>query len=746
MNSQLPACRSSHSSKARSGSLPMPLCASIAVATLTLGISPTASAQSAPADNDAKLSEIIVTAQKKKELLQDVPVPVTALQASDLLEKNELRLQDYFQSIPGFSLTSSGSGDSTLVVRGITTGPATNPTVAVTIDGVPFGSSSILTNASFYVPDLDPSNLQRVELLRGPQGTLYGASGIGGLLNYVTADPSTKALSGWAQVDGNVVHNGVGEGYGVRGSINIPITDTFAMIASGSTRRDPGYIDNILTDQKGINKVEVDGAHLSALFKPSDDFSIKWGVLAQDTHAFGATDEAANGDSLQQSFSYGTGVYSTLVRLYTMNVNAKVLGVDVASITGYGTNTIELLATAPSFYNGLAGALYGPANANAIGSNDAQIKKFTQEIRLSSTIGRVDWLVGGFYTQESGYTDQPFEQANPLTGASLGSIVDFYFPLKFIEMSEFADLTVHFTDQFNIQVGGRESKIRQRYDEDDSGPAINDFFGEGNAPVIFPPNYSHESAFTYLLTPQFKFTPDLMAYMRFASGYRPGGPNAEANAFGLPSQYYSDKTYNYEVGFKGNFLDHRLSIDASVYYIDWKDIQLSLFDENVGLVFAANASSAKSDGIELSVAAKPLSSLTLTGWVAYSLAELTSNVPAEAGAGSKGDPLPLAPKYSAYVAADQEFPLFNAWTGFAAADVAYVGERLGTFGTTRQVFPSYSKLDLRTGGRRDGWTLTAYLNNATDRRGTLSGDPTVPGAAVTFIQPRTAGISVGKSF
>jgi outer membrane receptor protein involved in Fe transport len=157
------------------------------------------------------LEEIVVTAQKRTERLQDVPVPVTVLKGETLVDTGKTRLESYYTTVPGLSMASSGGGDANLTIRGISTGANTNPTVGIVLDDVPFGSTSTLATATF-APDIDPSDLARIEVLRGPQGTLYGASSIGGLLKFVTVDPSTERLSGRVQADTSRVYNGAAAG------------------------------------------------------------------------------------------------------------------------------------------------------------------------------------------------------------------------------------------------------------------------------------------------------------------------------------------------------------------------------------------------------------------------------------------------------------------------------------------------------------------------------------------------------
>jgi len=698
-----------------------------------------------------ELAQVVVTAQKREERLQDVPVPVTAITADTLVGTHQLRIQDYYSSVPGLSMTSQGSGDVTLAIRGITTGYATNPSVGVTIDDVPYGSSSLLSNGSIYLPDIDPSDLARIEILRGPQGTLYGASSIGGLLKFVTADPSTQRLSGQVQTDVIGVHNGDGAGYGVRGSVNIPLGEAFAIRASAFTRHDPGYVDNPTFGLRGVNNTHVSGGHFSALWKPSADFSVKVGALIQNTDAGGNSDALPSGGNLQQATLPNSGTVDLRVQLYSATITANLGGMTLTSTTGYGLNKANVRGDQSGGYGGVGGfaSIYGVTGA--WGATNTETKKLTQEIRLTSSVGTaLDWLVGGFYTHERSPTDQPIYAADQNTGAPVGLLADFNFPSTFEEVAAFADLTFHPTDRLDVQLGGRYSSNRQIYDETDSGPVIPDFFGVAS-PLLNPTEHSSDHAVTYLFTPEYKITPDLMTYLRLASGYRPGGPNADAVLFGFPTHYGADKTYNYEIGLKGNALDKTLSFDASVYYVDWKNIQISLFSAT-GFAFFENAGSAKSEGVELSSQWRPLQGLSVAAWISWNQATLTSDFPAAGTAvGSAGDRLPYSSRWSGNLSADYEFPLSGRASLFGSGALSYVGDREGTFNsvftpnTPRPVFPAYVKTDLRTGLHYDTWTATVFLNNATDRRGVLSNVPALTGY-VNYIQPRTVGLSIAKTF
>jgi iron complex outermembrane recepter protein len=684
------------------------------------------------------VSEIVVTAQKKSERLQDVPIPMTALSADTLVGQNQFRLQDYYTSVPGLSLATRFDGSPEITIRGISTGFNTNPTVGITVDDVPYGSSTNLGGAD-YLPDLDPSDLARVEVLRGPQGTLYGANSIGGLLKYVTVDPSTDEVSGLAQASTSGVYHGAEAGYSFRGSINVPLSDTLAIRASGFTRRDPGYIDNIQTSQKGVNNLDVYGGRVATLWRPSQEFSLKLSALVQDSSLDGApyVQVAPGLAGLQQAVLPGAGIAHKRLEAYSATATAKLGNVDLVSVSGYNSNRATDV-------NDLSFAFGSPA----AGTNNTKNYKFSQELRVSGFVGpRVEWLVGGFYTHE----DTPYVQQILTTdpsGALLATLYNADFPTTYTEYAGFADLTLHFTDQFEVQIGGRESHIKETYSEVDTGPfAV-------PSPSINPEVAVSSNSFTYLVTPQFKFSQDFMVYARLASGYRPGGPNALCTLLGAPCQFGPDKTTNYDLGVKGNAFDHVLSFDASLYYISWRNIQLMLNAPGDIFQYISNAGTAKSQGIELSGEARPARGLTISAWIAWNQAELTQAFPAssiEAGGvyGADGDRLPYSSRISGDFTVRQEFSITDKLSAFAAGDLSYAGDRVGEFTTSalRARYPGYGQINLRTGARIDAWTVQLLVNNIADKRGLLYGGlGSANPAAYFFITPRTASVSISRAF
>jgi iron complex outermembrane recepter protein len=701
-----------------------------------------------------KLSEIIVTAEKRSERLQDTPVPVSVIDADSLLAANQLRLQDYFTSVPGLMVQSAGRAFQLLSIRGVAP-VGGNPTVGITVDDVPYGSSTGI-GGGLVTPDIDPGDLAQVEVLRGPQGTLYGTNSIGGLIKFVTVDPSTEGMSGRLQAGTSTVYNGAELGYSARGSFNLPLSNTLAVNGSAFTRIDPGFIDDAATGQKGVNEQHASGGRLAALWKPSDSFSLKLAGLIEETKRDGADVIEAEPpsippytlQSLQQSNLRGTGRDDRRIENFSATLNATVGVAKITAITGYNVNRFFDSLDLTYAFGGLAQQFYQVSGAST--TIDSETKKLTQEVRVSIPIGTsLEWLVGGFYTHESTPYALNYPAVNPATGAEVGQILYIDDPSTYEEYAGFTDLKWQLTERFNIQFGGRETQYNQSYSTVYSGPYI------GATPLVFPEAFAKANAFTFLVTPQFKISQNLMVYARGASGFRAGGPNTDCVAIGVECQYKSDTTKNYELGIKGSGLNDTLSFDASLYHIDWRNIQLQLVDPTTLQGYTGNGGRAKSQGLEFSIESKPLSGLTLSGWLALSDAVLTQAIP-QGGPGSAygvaGDRLPYNSRFSGRIAAQQDFPLTSDLTGFVAGAVSYYSAREGLFGTfgatERLTFPAYAQTDLRAGVTYESWMVNLYANNIANKLAFLDGGAGYGGATFGYqvITPRTVGLSVTKRF
>lgn len=704
---------------------------------------------------DSTLEEVVVTAQKTVQFAQDVPIALTVLNARSLINRNEVSLDDYYTRVPGLTLFDDGNGFKLLAIRGITTGANNTPTVGVYVDDTPVGSSTALARGDVLVPDLDPADLQQIEVLKGPQGTLYGASNMGGLLKYETIQPNLKEYSGFAEADGASVDHG-SVGYGVRANVNLPlVNDVFAVRLSGSTREDPGYVDNIATGENHVNKVRVSTGRIAALWAPFDGLTVKASVLVQEHKAYGSgredydflTREPLFGDLTHDQVP-GTGTHESLLHLYNLTVNDDFDRFSLVSSTSFAHVDYQSFADISPLFGPLLQEIIGVPGLGATIYQHYGTEKFTQELRAASRgENLVDWLGGAFFTHE---TSVFVQDLNPIF-TNDGSLVNFLPPLsdgtgnsEYKEGALFGDLTVHFTKQIDVQAGVRYSKNWQSSLNLSSGLL-------GNPGVTVGEGSSSEGVTTFLFAPSYKFDANDMLYGRIASGYRAGGPNYTLAGYEYP--FGSDKSVNYEVGYKATLLDHRLTIDTDFFYITWKNIQLLGSDAN-DQSFYSNAGSAISKGWEFSAEYRPLRGLTLGLSAAYTDAYLNSTAPPGIYA-LPGFRLPYSARWSGRASVDEQFALIGDLVGDFGGDFSYVGERQSDFTAddtlSRVSLPSYRLVNLHAGVDVGRYSVNLYVKNVANERGILAASPLTlsksPGyEGISVIQPRTAGISASVKF
>jgi outer membrane receptor protein involved in Fe transport len=493
----------------------------------------------------------------------------------------------------------------------------------------------------------------------------------------------------------------------------------------------------------------MEGGHFAALWKPSDVFSLKLSALIQNREADGSNFSAPEGfGALQQNFLSGTGSNTNDSQVFSAVIHAKLGSVDLTSITGYNrvrTTDIDDVSNDDGSFTEQSFGVGGTALHEKVTTD-----KYTQEIRFSSSIGsNFDWLIGGYWTKENTGLDAVYDAVDTTTGVGVGRWGTLEVREPYQEYAAFADLTFHFSDRFNIQVGGRESHD-QIYAQLESvtGPFAALF--SPSPDFIARSLAATENPFTWQVTPQFQFTPEVMMYARVATGFRPGAGNQPvAVAQGAPPSSEPDKTINYELGAKGEVFDHLLSFDASVYYIDWKQIQIEL-ETALGDGYATNGASAKSQGVDLAAHLRPADGFDIGGWLSLNDAELTQAFPLTAAYGQPGDVLPYVSRVSGNLSADQSFPLWGEVTGQVGGLITYVGHREGDFtaSAVRQDFGGYARLDLHASATYRSWKYNLFANNIADRRGALGGglDSFHTGDPLIYITPRTVGFLVERKW
>lgn len=725
--------------------------------------------QPAPQDDqnatDADQAEIIITAEKRPQLLIDVPQSVSVVSGANLEALHATNFQDYLKLVPGLQLAQSAPGEGRLVVRGVNTGGVAS-TVSVYVDDTPFGSSSGLVNGAVLAGDFDTFDLNRIEVLRGPQGTLYGASSLGGVLRFITNSPSTRGFEFRGRVGIESVDSGE-LGYNANALFNVPLGPTLAFRASGSFRKDAGFIDSIGTGgsdrAKNINDDRVYGGRASLLFNPSDAASIRLTAIAQNIDADEPTIIEADSVTLKPvhglSESQFVPTFSNLhYRLYNATGTFNLGFANLTTSTSFSKQDQDTRSDLTVAFSPLLTAAFGLPPNEFIEPQQTNLTKFTQEVRLSGESGFADWLVGGFYTHEKGLIAQDLTAVEPGTLTPL-PLPAFLAPTlghltldsRYKEVAGFANATVHATSKFDLQFGGRYSKNDQSARQTTEGALAG-----GTTDIT---NKSSEHVFTYSVAPKYKLNPNTTLYARVAKGFRPGGPNVIApNAPPeVPRTYGSDSVISWEAGVKTQSSDHRFSLDAAAFHIVWKDIQLFTVVVANDIPFGVNinGSGAKSDGFELTATARPVPGLDLSANAAYTNARLTDDTPTSVG-GLKGDQLPFTPKLSVAANADYHWQLSPNIRAHVGGSVRHLSGQTGPYdlafvtahGHQRHI-PPYSVIDLNAGVDFGRFDLQAYVKNLANSRGITSvvgtTTPIFPGGAIGtgIIRPRTIGVTLG---
>ena len=703
------------------------------------------------------LPTVVVTANKRTENLQSVPMAVSAISGDDLRREGANSFADYATQVPGLNVISTAEGQTQLVLRGITSGSGqANSAVSTYINDAPYGSSTVYAGGGLLTPDLDPADLERIEVLRGPQGTLYGANSLGGLVKFVTVPPDTTHALGYVSTGYSSVAGG-GDGFSERAMFNLPLVeDKLALRVNAYNRTDPGYIDNVATGKSDVNEAKVSGGRAELLWTPTDKLSVSLSALAQNLSSDGLANTGVEVDAAtllplygyqKQSRAAGTGLFKIQYRLYDASVNADFGWAKLVSSTSYSTQRVNSDQDVTAAYGPVLNPAFGLTDGGYSITDPITLGKFTQDLRLQSPQGQtLEWRVGLFYTRESTTNQQNVEGFDANTGAPLdlpplGSIS--VGPGIFKEWAGYADLTWHATSQLSVLVGGRYSRDSTMFTQTGSGLLV--------GPIDFTTR-STDRPTTFLFNPSFKFSDDVMAYIRVASGFRPGGPNVGVPpGLGAPVSFGPDKLTSYELGFKSTLLDRRMSFDADVFYINWSQIQLT--STAGGFSFLGNGGKAKSQGVEASWKYTPVGGLVLSANTSYTDAELTANTPPGLY-GYSGDRLPWVPKWNATVGLDYDFPLGGGWSGSAGASYNYVGQRETDFLSVpgpRLTAPGYHGVDLHTGAYVGPWTFQAYVKNLTNQRGITSltsetVDPQGSPFAASYVPPRTVGVNVTYDF
>jgi len=690
-------------------------------------------------DGAPKLEEVVVTAEKRPERLIETPQSVTVLSADTLDKLAATQFRDYANTVPGLTFNTLGAGYTQVTLRGVTTGTDLEPTVGIYIDDVPYGSNGLYAGGASFALDVAPFDLDRIEVLKGPQGTLYGASTMGGLIKYVTKRPDANGFSGDVQTGVSDTHRG-GVSYNVAADLNVPLSQNIlGLRITGFESRDGGYIDNVGLNHADANRADTYGGRIDLLFTPSDALSLR---------IVGFTQTVSRGGAAIADYTLaGAPVYGDLdqhrltaesfhqpFHLASATVVYNFGWASLTSVTSYQTVRSHYGEDVSSILPLLLPVL-PPGSYSALGDvKEFGLHKFNEELRLASSPGNVfEWLAGAVYDSETSTNLQYFLPrdlaGNPTAPAGAESI-----PSLYKDAAVFGDITWHLSGRLDLTGGVRYANNKQQ-----------NTFNVGGVGVL-PPRNATDNVTTYLADTRYHFSENAIGYLRFATGYRPGGVNLVANdpATGQPigpASYGPDRLRSYEAGLKSQSSDHRFSAEASVFHIDWTDIQV--FGTRDGAFVATNAPKAKIDGGELSLSARPVAGLSLVGAFGYQHSRLAADAP-DLG-GTAGETLPNVPRFSGSILGDYTF-VPNEWKPTVGATVRSVSSSQQELAPPIYRVPSYVTYDVRAGASFGRTDLQLYVHNLSDKRAQFSEIDFGNTAWVAIMQPRTVGLIATTHF
>ncbi|MBL8268573.1 TonB-dependent receptor domain-containing protein, partial [Steroidobacter sp.] len=547
------------------------------------------------------VEEVIVTASHRPQLLSEVPIAATALTQDDLLSAGATRVQDVVRYSPGFSLTSAGANRDRIAVRGIATSQGQllqQATVGQFVDEIVTDSGTGATTTL----DSRLFDVQRVELLRGPQGTLFGSGSLSGAMRIITNKPDLEEFHVTTEVRAESIQDGE-VGGGASGMLNLPLVPgKLGLRAVAYGQNEGGYVDNVKLGQEDVNSERVRGGRLILAAQPTDGLSLQATVLHQDSKTYGGFASVVTpglGAAVEDYQSIQSVNSRNELEFSAANFVGQLdLGfASLLSSTSYSEREYTSIDDGTPYLTvltrllGVPGGLTNPTPS----LTPASTRQFSQEFRLASTGERVvDWTIGAIYidrtTRGGQWVNAP--ALIPLVGS--GNLYGLAVQSDQSEKAVFGELSWDITGQLTATAGLRASRTSVAFDTTASGylatgnfTTTNRFSGDKDADTVTP-----------RLAVSYAFTDDFRVYTQAAKGFRTGGPNLTASTLlGIPSTYEPDSLWNYELGLKSYWLDRRLAVNAATYYIDWQDLQLSLV--NSGVSFTGNAGAAKSYGVEI---------------------------------------------------------------------------------------------------------------------------------------------------
>jgi outer membrane receptor protein involved in Fe transport len=761
--------------------------AGLLATTMLTGVTGHALAQTA---GEAQLEEVVVTAQKRSENLQDVPISIQALGSERLDQLQVNDTVDYVKFMPSVTAPTGAPGFSNFYMRGVASGENNNhsgplPSVGVYLDEQPVTTITGPLDVHIY-------DIARVEVLAGPQGTLYGASSQAGTIRIITNKPDTTGFKAGYDLEVNSVAHG-DFGYGAEGFVNIPLHEKAAVRLVAWAEHDAGYIDNIPGSfvfptgnvavnnarevENDYNEVDTVGARAALKIDLNDSWSVTPQLMGQRTQADGGFAADPRLGDLKIQRYYPEGSDDKWVQA-AMTIEGKVANLDILYAGAHMRRWIDTdsdYSDYSYFYDTLFG--YGAYTTDDAGNfiNTSQyiqgrdyFKKTSHEFRVASpTENRFKVVAGLFYQKQTHNIEQRYRIDNLAAATEVPGWPDTLWLTKQLrtdrDYAAFADGTFDITDKLSVTGGIRFFKYKNSLEGFfgfgtgySSGTGVGACFSQTaivrGGPCTNVDKTTKGDGHTYRINATYKFTDDKMVYATLSTGFRPGGINRRGT---LPP-YDADFLKNHEIGWKTSWLNNRLRWNGAVFYEKWNNFQFSFLGAN-GLTEIRNAGKAKMKGVESDINWLVTDGFTLVGAAAYTDAELNEDYipdPSEPPEATKGTSLPVTPKFKGNLTARYEWTIGDMDAHVQGSVVhtgsAYPDLRISDRSVIGKL-PSSTTFDFAIGVNKDSWRIEAFAKNLFDDDGQNDRFVQCASSVCTRvytipIRPRTIGLKVGQTF
>ncbi len=728
--------------------------------------------------------EILVTATKRAQSIQQVPFSVNAQTQEDIERTGSTNLEELSRNVAGLAIQNLGPGQSQVSIRGVSAGqivrdqPGVKEQVGIYLD------ESVIS-LSLFTPDIDLFDLNRVETLRGPQGTLFGSGSLGGTVRYITNQPKLGEFEGMVEGSFNVIDSGGNGGHG-KGVLNIPLGDTAALRVVGYHTEYGGFIDAIREDgsiDNDVNSGQRSGGRVSLRWEPTEAIAVTPRVIYQEI--------SADGFNRQESFNLFANPFTTTRPAVNFNprrqfllldeefrdelfmadltIEADLGAVTFTSVTSYTDRDILVSRDASALTGSVSVDLGYPDEAVLLPSNlrdTTAVQQITQEARISSnTEGRLQWLLGIFYSD----TERVYEQRLPTPGydaftdAVLGagtsaavangfpadSPFNSDLPYDLRQVAFFGEATIAITDRLDLTAGGRY------YDYEETRViTTGGLFANGDSGQV---DTTASNGFTPRFLLSYDVSDDVTLNAQASRGFRLGGVNdplntplctpEDLNIFGGFQDYDDETAWNYEAGIKAR--SGVFGFNAAAFYTDIKNLQVTLDAGSCSSRISFNVPSAHTAGVEFELTAHPFQGLDLSLAGSFLESEFDSTVVdgngTILGGLEEGNRLASVPEVQFAASATYSFPLGRA-EGFFSASVQHIGSRFtqpsdqvdnprsfvsnlpfgGASGLDATVLDleldSYQLVNLNAGIDYENWSFLIFANNVTDENADLAFD------------------------